>query len=55
MRKLKEQEHKKIYFFTNNSGRRMQKFSGDDISEADYLIETVNSKILITSRGRDLL
>lgn len=47
MPKLAEQEHKMKYFFISDSGRRMQKFSGDLISESEirefdvpeYLIE----------------
>jgi len=35
MLKLKEQEPKKLYYFISDSGRRMQKFSGDEISESD--------------------
>jgi len=38
MPRLEEREHKMKYFFISDSGRRMQKFSGDDISEAEIKI-----------------
>jgi len=33
--KLEEQEHKKLYYFRNDKGRKMQKFSGDEVSELE--------------------
>ncbi len=38
MPRLEEREHKMKYFFISDSGRRMQKFSDDDISEAEIKI-----------------
>jgi len=35
MPRLEEQEPQKLYYFRSDSGRRMQKFSGDEISESD--------------------
>ena len=35
MPKLEEQEYKKLYYFRNDKGRKMQKFSGDEVSESE--------------------
>lgn len=35
MPKLEEQESRKLYYFRNDKGRKMQKFSGDEVSEPE--------------------
>ena len=35
MPKLAEQESKKLYYFTSKSNRKMQKYSGDLVSEGE--------------------
>jgi len=35
MPKLEERESRTKYFFISNSGRRMQKFSGDNVSDSE--------------------
>lgn len=46
MRRLEEQESKKLYYFISDSGRRMQKFSGDEISESDIKLFDVPDFLL---------
>jgi len=46
MPKLQEKSPKKINYFRSDSGRRMQKLSGDEISESDIKIFNVPDFLL---------
>jgi len=35
MRRLEERTHKTIYYFRSKSGKRLNKYSGDNVSESE--------------------
>ena len=46
MPKLKEREHKMKYYFTGDNGQKMQKCSGDSVSEGEIKLYDIPNYLL---------